>query len=161
VSVTNEQPKSGEASGSAHDVPFELIAKYDRPGPRYTSYPTAPEWRDLAAAEAGAAYARLGGQAGRISVYVHVPFCERMCLFCGCNVVAGRSRERVPRYVKALLREIDKVRELAGAKQTVQLHFGGGTPTFLLPRSWWLSPRAFSRRFPETATPRSASRSTR
>ncbi len=118
---------------AAHDVPADLIAKYDRPGPRYTSYPTAPEWKELDATRAEQAIARLAGGDRPISVYVHVPFCERMCLFCGCNVIAQRNHDKVPGYLEAVRREIALVRALSGPKAAVQLHLGGGTPTFLTP----------------------------
>ena len=120
-------------SSVAHDVPGDLIAKYDRPGPRYTSYPTAPEWLEISEADARAAFERCGADARPVSIYVHVPFCERMCLFCGCNVVVAKNRDKIPRYIHAVERELGAVRALTGPKQAVQLHFGGGTPTFLLP----------------------------
>jgi len=118
---------------SPHEVPGDLIAKYDRPGPRYTSYPTAPEWLDFTEAEAREAFGRSAAAERPVSIYVHVPFCERMCLFCGCNVVVAKNREKIPRYLAALEREMEMVRELTGPKRAIQLHFGGGTPTFLLP----------------------------
>ena len=116
-----------------HDVPRELIARYDRPGPRYTSYPTAPEWTSLGSLDAAAAFERMAADPRPISIYVHLPFCERMCLFCGCNVIVAKNHEKVPRYLEALEREIAMVRALTGPKQVVQLHLGGGTPTFLTP----------------------------
>jgi oxygen-independent coproporphyrinogen-3 oxidase len=118
---------------TGHAVPEDLIARYDRPGPRYTSYPTAPEWNDLDEAEARAAFERNGADPRPVSVYVHVPFCERMCLFCGCNVVVAKNRDKIPGYLDAMEREIALVRKLTGAKQAIQLHLGGGTPTFLSP----------------------------
>ncbi|OGQ81078.1 MAG: oxygen-independent coproporphyrinogen III oxidase [Deltaproteobacteria bacterium RIFOXYA12_FULL_58_15] len=116
-----------------HEIPRELIAKYDRPGPRYTSYPTAPEWTDFTAEDAAAAIEAARTDPRAISIYVHIPFCEQMCTFCGCNMVASKKRDRVPRYLTALKREIELVRGLTGPKKTIQLHFGGGTPTYLLP----------------------------
>jgi oxygen-independent coproporphyrinogen-3 oxidase len=68
-----------------------------------------------------------------ISLYVHLPFCERMCFFCGCQVVAGKPRSILPRYIEALERELSMVRQALGPKKLVQLHLGGGTPTFLHP----------------------------
>lgn len=123
-------------------IPFdrELIRKYDRPGPRYTSYPTAPQFRD----DFGSAdYSQLllesrreeGGGALPLSVYLHLPFCETRCFFCGCNVIISRKRERAREYLPFLEREMSAVAELAGAagRETVQVHWGGGTPTFLPP----------------------------
>jgi oxygen-independent coproporphyrinogen-3 oxidase len=118
---------------TAHDVPFELLEKYDRPGPRYTSYPTAPEWHDGGQEVAEAQYARLADDPRPVSIYLHVPFCERMCLFCGCNVIVVKSHDKVPRYLDCVKREVNKIRALTGPKKVCQLHFGGGTPTFLTP----------------------------
>lgn len=114
-------------------LPSELIARYDRALPRYTSYPTVPYWGELSGAEAGAALERAGADDRPLSLYLHIPFCDRMCLYCGCNVVVTRSRERIGRYVEALERELSMVRERLGPKALVQLHFGGGTPTMLEP----------------------------
>lgn len=111
-----------------------LVAKYDRPGPRYTSYPTAPEWRDdfgpgdYAAALADAA-ARPDAP---LALYVHVPFCEERCTFCGCNVVVTRKRDTADGYLDRLAREMDLVAAgLGGRRRVTQLHWGGGTPNYL------------------------------
>jgi len=118
---------------SSHEVPLDLIARYDRPGPRYTSYPTAPEWQHLPLELARAALERVAADARPVSIYVHLPFCERMCLFCGCNVVVARSQDKFTRYLEALLREIRATAAIVGKKPLVQLHFGGGTPTTFAP----------------------------
>ncbi len=118
---------------SQYAVPHELIARYDRPGPRYTSYPTAPEWGEVTAADARAALERVAADPRPVSLYFHLPFCEHMCLFCGCHVVVARNHTKIPRYLEAIAREIALVREIVGPKKVVQLHFGGGTPTFLSP----------------------------
>jgi oxygen-independent coproporphyrinogen-3 oxidase len=113
-----------------------LIRKYDGPGPRYTSYPTAPAFQDSFGpqehAELLAASARGGAP---LSLYVHVPFCATRCLFCGCNVVISRDRSWGGRYLPLLAREMERVAEGLGAKdrEVVQVHWGGGTPTFLPP----------------------------
>jgi len=112
---------------------WELIKKYDRPGPRYTSYPTAPEWSDafnqpqyedhLAAANR---------RKDPLSLYVHLPFCREMCRFCGCNVVATHDRSRADAYLDALEQEVALVAaKLPDRRGFTQLHWGGGTPTFL------------------------------
>ena len=82
---------------------WELIKKYDRPGPRYTSYPTAPEWTDAFGPRRvrGAPRARRRGQGGPLSIYVHLPFCREMCRFCGCNVIATHDRTRAESYLDA------------------------------------------------------------
>jgi oxygen-independent coproporphyrinogen-3 oxidase len=130
--TTTPTAERGPAS-TAHDVSFELLQKYDRPGPRYTSYPTAPEWQDAGQDVAIAQYERMADDLRPVSIYVHVPFCERMCLFCGCNVIVAKSHEKIPRYLDCIKREINEVRALTGPKTVCQLHFGGGTPTFLTP----------------------------
>jgi oxygen-independent coproporphyrinogen-3 oxidase len=113
--------------------PSKLIKKYDRPGPRYTSYPTAPEWTD---AFGEAQYLEHLGRAeqagGPLSIYVHLPFCREMCRFCGCNVVATHDRTRADAYLDLLEKEVALVAARLPTRRTVtQLHWGGGTPTFL------------------------------
>jgi oxygen-independent coproporphyrinogen III oxidase len=130
----------------------ELMRRYDVPGPRYTSYPTAPEWRhELGAADfaerleaAGAA-----GQAVPLSLYVHLPFCRSLCWYCGCNVVISRERSAADRYIDHLIRELDLVVARLGSRRALaQVHWGGGTPTFLselqLERLWSELTRRFS-----------------
>ena len=85
----------------------ELIRKYDRPGPRYTSYPTAPEWKDdFGSARFEQHLARADAQAGPLSIYVHLPFCREMCRFCGCNVIATHDRSRADAYLDQLEKEV-------------------------------------------------------
>ena len=116
----------------------ELLSRYGTAGPRYTSYPTAPWWTDAfgpaQAAEALRGYRRA---AGGLSLYVHIPFCERRCSFCACNVVISRDHDKAGGYLDLLEREMDlALSHLAGggaAGQVVQVHFGGGTPTWLSP----------------------------
>jgi oxygen-independent coproporphyrinogen-3 oxidase len=112
---------------------WELIKKYDRPGPRYTSYPTAPEWTDAFGPEQYADHlARAEKAGGPLSIYVHLPFCREMCRFCGCNVVATHDRTRADAYLDQLEREVALVAaKLPTRRQVSQLHWGGGTPTFL------------------------------
>jgi len=111
----------------------ELIQKYDRPGPRYTSYPTAPEWSDAFKAEQYVDHlARADADTGPLSLYVHLPFCREMCRFCGCNVVATHDRSRADAYLDQLEKEIALVAARLPRRRSVsQLHWGGGTPTFL------------------------------
>jgi oxygen-independent coproporphyrinogen-3 oxidase len=135
--VTEQQiltPSAGsDQYVSGHAVPLDLIARYDRPGPRYTSYPTAPEWQDISRASVVEALHRVAEDTRPLSVYVHLPFCDRMCLFCGCNVVVARAPEKFSRYVKALQKEIRLTADLVGEKRLTQLHLGGGTPTTFAP----------------------------
>jgi oxygen-independent coproporphyrinogen-3 oxidase len=112
--------------------PPELIKKYDRPGPRYTSYPTAPEWTDFSAEQYEQHLARANAQGGPLSIYVHLPFCREMCRFCGCNVIATHDRNRPDAYLDVLEKEIELVaKRLPNRRAASQLHWGGGTPTFL------------------------------
>jgi oxygen-independent coproporphyrinogen-3 oxidase len=113
--------------------PPELIRKYDRPGPRYTSYPTAPEWTEaFGPAQYEEHLARADRDRGPLSIYVHLPFCREMCRFCGCNVVATHDRSRADAYLDSLEKEVALVAaRLPGRRVATQLHWGGGTPTFL------------------------------
>lgn len=109
-----------------------LIKKYDRPGPRYTSYPTAPEWTELGPARYEEHLARADAQGGPLSIYVHLPFCREMCRFCGCNVIATHDRNRPDAYLDVLEKEVELVaKRLPHRREVSQLHWGGGTPTFL------------------------------
>jgi oxygen-independent coproporphyrinogen-3 oxidase len=110
-----------------------LIKKYDRPGPRYTSYPTAPEWSDaFGPADYERHLARADADEGPLSVYVHLPFCREMCRFCGCNVIATHDGSRADGYLDVLDKEVGLVAaKLPHRRQVSQLHWGGGTPTFL------------------------------
>jgi oxygen-independent coproporphyrinogen-3 oxidase len=113
--------------------PPDLIHKYDRPGPRYTSYPTAPEWSDAFGPELYAQHlARADQSTEPLSIYVHLPFCREMCRFCGCNVVATHDRTRADAYLDVLEKEVEMVAaRLPSRRKASQLHWGGGTPTFL------------------------------
>ena len=105
------------------------LRKFNLPAPRYTSYPTAPEWGDLSQETYRQKLKELPD--GPLSLYFHIPFCKTMCLYCGCSVVLNRKPENEERYVDYLMQEIDMVTALAGKRRVVQLHFGGGTPTKL------------------------------
>src|SRR5262249_31724255 len=114
----------------------ELFAKYDVPAPRYTSYPTVPQWTDTPTAEAWRASlaAAAGASDASLAVYVHVPFCESLCTYCGCNTVITRDHGRERPYTDVLMRELDLYRAEVPALETMpvrHLHLGGGTPTFL------------------------------
>ncbi|MCC6196270.1 MAG: oxygen-independent coproporphyrinogen III oxidase [Burkholderiales bacterium] len=120
-------------------LPFdrELLRRYDRPGPRYTSYPTVPQFTSGFDAQALREAARdsNGDPIPRpLSLYVHVPFCTSPCFYCGCNRVITRDRSRAGVYVGRLARETALVADLFDRdREVVQLHFGGGTPNFLTP----------------------------
>jgi oxygen-independent coproporphyrinogen III oxidase len=124
-------------SGSTgSEVTLELLKKYDRPGPRYTSYPTAVEFNEgYGEADYRASLAAANAAAGEpLSLYVHLPFCEERCAFCGCNVVITRKHEVAAKYLRYLHREIDALAaQLPARRRLSQYHWGGGTPTYLSP----------------------------
>ncbi len=117
----------------ASEFDAELIARYDRSGPRYTSYPTAAQFHVGFDAHAYRAAALLSNRTDApLSIYVHVPFCASPCFYCGCNRVITRNPLHAQRYVEALCREIELQARLFHTHRRIeQLHFGGGTPTFL------------------------------
>lgn len=121
----------------------ELLDKYNVQGPRYTSYPTAPEWTDaMGPADFEAACERANAAGRPISLYVHLPFCDEQCWFCGCfmKVVPkpdrqGEERGEVEGYLADLHREIDLLAaRVDKSRPVVQVHWGGGTPTYLTPK---------------------------
>ena len=115
----------------------ELIGRFDVPGPRYTSYPTADRFVEAFSAEQVSqvlAQRRSGAAAMMLplSVYVHIPFCESLCYYCACNKIVTRRHERSRTYLRYLSRELGFYEAHLGSGQAVsQLHLGGGTPTFL------------------------------
>jgi oxygen-independent coproporphyrinogen-3 oxidase len=113
-------------------TPAELIAKYDRRVPRYTSYPTAPHFSPaVGAAEYAGWLAALPDNAG-LSLYLHVPFCAKLCYFCACHTTVVHRPEPVIAYGQTLLQEIDLIAAAAGRRLTVRhVHWGGGTPAAL------------------------------
>jgi oxygen-independent coproporphyrinogen-3 oxidase len=110
-----------------------LIHRYDRPGPRYTSYPTAVEFNETFDEVAyRAQLAEAARTSTPISLYLHLPFCEERCTFCGCSVIITKKREVAAGYLTYLHRELGMLAEALGERrQVVQYHWGGGTPTYL------------------------------
>src|SRR5258706_454614 len=113
----------------------EFLANCNRPGPRYTSYPTAPVWTD---GFGPADLERVHDEAERaktpVSLYMHIPFCKSLCLFCACNVVIEKNKAVSPPYLGILKREAERVsRSVSNDRPVVQFHWGGGTPTYLTP----------------------------
>lgn len=147
--ATSKQQPAGDAP--ALDVDVELVERLARPGPRYTSYPTAPHWSSSVGPEVHAEQLRgvcERDPGRRVSVYIHLPFCRRLCHYCGCNVVITARPERVDRYLDYLAREMDLVVGLVGRRPALgDLHLGGGTPTFLdagqIDRLWALLSERF------------------
>jgi oxygen-independent coproporphyrinogen-3 oxidase len=112
-----------------------LLRRHDRAGPRYTSYPSAPQFTSDFGISRFVECARLtNAQPARrpLSLYLHVPFCYSPCFYCGCNRLISREVARGERYAERLLREIGHLAKLFdGEREVVQVHFGGGTPNFL------------------------------
>ena len=112
-----------------------LLKKFDVPAPRYTSYPTADRFHaGYTASDYEAALAGRGSAPKKtgLSLYCHIPFCNDVCFYCGCNKIVTRDHERSAQYMRVMLEEADLVGEkLTGSRTLEQLHWGGGTPTFL------------------------------
>lgn len=116
-------------------IDTQLLEKYSSPGPRYTSYPTAPYFSEAFVAsdwqeELSATHDTTRG----LSLYVHIPFCDSLCFYCGCNMVATQRYEHATLYLKYLFEEIARLAAFTASGRVVQqIHWGGGTPTFLNP----------------------------
>ncbi len=119
------------------DIDIELIKKYDKPGPRYTSYPTAPHFNESFTHENyldEIIKTNRGRDLPDLSLYFHLPFCDTLCYFCACNMIVTRNRDRIKKYIDYLKREIDLITDhISHDRKAVQLHWGGGTPTHLNP----------------------------
>ena len=112
----------------------ELINRYNVSGPRYTSYPTAVQFSDQYQEEDYRQWAKRSNQEPEkpVSLYFHIPFCNRVCFYCGCNKIVTKNRERAQPYLERLHKEISIQGQLFDADRWVdQLHWGGGTPTFI------------------------------
>lgn len=113
----------------------ELIRRYDKSGPRYTSYPTAPQ---MSTETAEPEYRQVAASTNRanpprpLSLYFHLPFCNTVCYYCGCNKIVTKDRSRAKPYLERLMREIELQGRIYDRRRPVtQLHWGGGTPTFI------------------------------
>src|SRR5438270_217710 len=113
----------------------EFLARYNRPGPRYTSDPTAPVWNDsFGPADLERVHEEADQAKSPVSLYMHIPFCESLCLFCACNVIIQKDKRVAPPYLDVLKRETERVsRSISKERPVVQFHWGGGTPTYLSP----------------------------
>ncbi len=112
---------------------LELIKRYDKSGPRYTSYPTAVQFHDGFGEAEYKRHAEASNAAGGpLSLYFHIPFCDTVCFYCGCNKVATKDRSRAAPYLDRVFRELELQSALFDSDRIVdQLHWGGGTPTFI------------------------------
>jgi oxygen-independent coproporphyrinogen-3 oxidase len=110
-------------------IDFEKFSKYSKPGPRYTSYPTALEFSDDFKYEDYIHY--LENEKEKLSLYVHLPFCRSACYFCGCNVVFTSKEKKLSAYIEYLKKEVDLLAQhIDTSREVIQFHFGGGTPTY-------------------------------
>lgn len=119
------------------EIDLTKFKKYDKPGPRYTSYPTAPHFNENFTHSNyldEIIKTNYGESLPDLSLYFHLPFCDTLCYFCGCNMIITRNRDRVKEYIRYLKKEIDMVRTyILPDRKVTQLHWGGGTPTHLKP----------------------------
>ncbi|EAU55576.1 oxygen-independent coproporphyrinogen III oxidase [Mariprofundus ferrooxydans] len=138
--MTSRLPNHSNARlGGADLFNLEIIKKYDKAGPRYTSYPTAPMFHTgIGAGDYAATLKRVAHDNTPLSLYIHIPFCNTVCYYCGCSKIVTKQYHRAEPYLELLLKEIDRVadclKEADGTdcmRPVTQLHFGGGTPTFM------------------------------
>jgi oxygen-independent coproporphyrinogen-3 oxidase len=119
------------------NVNLDLLKKYDVPGPRYTSYPPAPHFNESFTADdyvKEIIKTNYGENLPDLSLYFHIPYCDTLCYFCGCNMIVTRNHDRMKEYIKYLKNEVDLLRQyLNPDRKVAQLHWGGGTPTSLNP----------------------------
>ena len=117
-------------------VDTSLLKKYDRPGPRYTSYPTAPKFNESFGAKEFIREVEDNNRRNDtpLSLYFHIPFCDTLCYFCGCNMQISHNREYIDEYVELMKREILSLKGyISPSRKVAQLHWGGGTPSYLEP----------------------------
>src|SRR5215472_12225277 len=116
-------------------IDAEFLAKYNRPGPRYTSYPTAPVWNDsFGPDDLESVFEQADNAKSPVSLYVHIPFCESLCLFCACNVVIQKDKSKALPYLDTVKKEMARVScNVSRTRPVIQFHWGGGTPTYLSP----------------------------
>ena len=111
----------------------ELIRRYNQSGPRYTSYPTAVQFNDRFTVDDYLQQVEISNRTSNpLSLYFHIPFCDTVCFYCACNKIATKDRSKAGPYLEHMFREIEMQAELFRPdKQVTQLHWGGGTPTFI------------------------------
>ena len=113
-------------------IDYKKFEKYSKPGPRYTSYPTAPEFsEDFNADDLIEIFSKQDDKRN-LSLYIHIPFCRSACYFCGCNTIFTSKEDKKISYIKYLKKELNILKKHLNTNRLVsQMHFGGGTPTFL------------------------------
>ena len=113
-------------------IDFEKFSKFSKAGPRYTSYPTAPEFNESFNVDKYIQKLENSDKTRPLSLYFHIPFCRSACYFCGCSVVYTSKEDKKERYIKYLRDELEILsKHLDTKREVIQIHFGGGTPTFL------------------------------
>jgi oxygen-independent coproporphyrinogen-3 oxidase len=113
-------------------IDFKQFEKYSKPGPRYTSYPTAPNFKEDFTQEDLIDFFSKQDENRPLSLYIHIPFCRSACYFCGCNVIFTSKEDKKVRYIEYLKKELLLLKKHLNTNRVVtQMHFGGGTPTFL------------------------------
>lgn len=128
MAISYSPPRCAAGAGDT----AALIRRYDRPGPRYTSYPTANEFAPTFDERAYRRHLAAAAQSrDPLSLYVHLPFCAERCTYCGCTMIVGRAPDIATRYLAHLEQEIAMLSAHVGGRRVVQQHWGGGTPTFL------------------------------
>ena len=135
---------------SGASVNLELVRKYNQPGPRYTSYPPATQFAPTTPREVFLERIREDNRTntGNVSLYFHLPFCRSLCWYCGCTTIITTQQKKSAAYLELLDQEMQVMRGWMNPdRQVVQLHFGGGTPTFLLPEELRDLGRLIRRRF--------------
>lgn len=111
-----------------------LIQKYNVPGPRYTSYPTAMQLKPITSAKRRPLAELMNSESKGLSLYIHLPFCNSLCWYCGCSKIITQNDRKADRYLEYLEKELKRAKSELPAKYKLrQVHFGGGTPTFLKP----------------------------
>ena len=111
-----------------------LFTKYNTNAPRYTSYPPVPYWNNKMDSAKWMNYLKKGLELDpEVDLYIHIPFCEKLCWYCGCNRVITKNKDRADKYIDALRSEFDSYLKALGNLKIRSLHFGGGTPNFLTP----------------------------
>lgn len=128
----------------------DLVKKYSRQAPRYTSYPPAPHFTEMAHSDQALQLITQRNEVSRpLSLYIHIPFCASLCWYCGCTKVITRREGDSQAYLQRLFKEMRMMREhMNPGNQLAQLHFGGGTPTFLTPRELRETGRIIRELFP-------------
>ena len=134
-------------------IDFAKFVKYSKPGPRYTSYPTAPEFSEEFTQEDLKSYYKNQSDDRPLSLYIHMPFCRSACYFCGCNTIFTSKEDKKSRYIEYLKKELTILKNHLNTSRVVtQMHFGGGTPTYFSPSQLQEVINAVKQTFPNFAS---------